>query len=293
MAALAPVVDEVGDEVDARLVGDDEAFLQTTTHAQAIRTKLVENRARFRVETHVDLVEIFHVVHVHSHHVTESVRQEKRVSTGSHGLLGVATHQSEFLQTVGHQATDGEMAVHILHAGLGDAQNEVVTRLDNAVDFKLPLRILAVHGHRARVVGTVVRHGFGTAVAKHEPTVFKLVHRRISVHNFAVLRENRRETHLCAVGIGDADELSGDVFLGHACANQPHCRRVHLIADFRRFFQFHDFLGGLGRAHFHDGLNQRHRSLGFLLGRMDAEQVHQLNLDVVAVRRQEMDDLTI
>ena len=31
------------------------------------------------------------------------------MGTGTHGLLGVAAHQSERFQAVGHQATDGEM----------------------------------------------------------------------------------------------------------------------------------------------------------------------------------------
>ena len=69
MAFLAPEVDEVGDEVDARLVSDDEALLQPSAHAQTVGAKLLEVGACLIVEAYVDLSQTLHIVHVHTHHV--------------------------------------------------------------------------------------------------------------------------------------------------------------------------------------------------------------------------------
>ena len=289
MAALAPVVDEVGNEVDARLVGDDEAFLQAAPHAQGVGAELVEDGACLRVEAHVDLVEVLHVVHVHAHHVAQSVRQEHGVGAGAHSLLGVALHQTELLQPVGHQAAYGEVAVHVLHAGLGNVQDQVVAVFNNRVDVELSLRVLAADGHRACVVGAVVVHGLGTAVAQGQTSGLQRAQRRSTVHDLAVLREDGGEAHLSAVRMGDAVHLSGDVFLGDAGLDQTHGRRVHHVADLGGALQFLNFLLRLGRAHFHHSHDELHRGCLLLLRGVQAQQVHYLNLDVVAIGRQEVD----
>ena len=64
---------------------------------------------------------------------------------------------------------------------------------------------------------------------------------------------------------------------------------MHQITHLGSALQFHDFLGGLDRTH----IDNRHaqvvgHGLGLLVG-MDAQQVHDLDLGVVAVRGQEMD----
>ena len=289
VAALAPVVDEGRDEVDARLVGDDEAFLQAAPHAQGVGTELVENGARLLVEAHVDLVEILHVVHVHAHHVAQSVRQEHGVGAGAHSLLGVAFHQAELLQPVGHQAAYGEVTVHVLHAGLGNVQNQVVAVLDNRIDVELALRVLAADGHRAGIVGTVVIDGLGTAVAQGQTSGLQRAQRRSTVHDLTVLREDGGEAHLSTIAVGDAVHLSGNVFLGDAGLDQTHGRRVHHVADFGGALQFLNFLLRLGRAHFHHGHDEFHRGSLLLLRGVQAQQVHDLNLDVVPVGRQEVD----
>ena len=55
-----PVVDEGRDEVNSRLVGYHETFLQTATHTQAVGTELLQIRAYLFVETNVNLVEVLH-----------------------------------------------------------------------------------------------------------------------------------------------------------------------------------------------------------------------------------------
>ena len=59
-------------------------------------------------------------MHVHTHHVAQSVGQEHGVGTCTDGLVGVALHESQFLEALRHHAADGKVDVHILHAWLSD-----------------------------------------------------------------------------------------------------------------------------------------------------------------------------
>ena len=117
MAFGAPFVDEGGNEVDAWFVGNDKAFFESAAHAQTVGAKLFEVRTGLLVKSYIHLVEILHVVHVHTHHVSQTMRQEHCMGTGTHSLLGVALHQSEFLKSVGHHATDVEMHIKVLNTG--------------------------------------------------------------------------------------------------------------------------------------------------------------------------------
>ena len=172
MSAGLPVVDEGRDEIDTWFVGEDEAFLESATHTETVCAKLFEVRARLLVESDIDLSQTFHVVDVHTHHVTQSVRQEHRVGTGSDGSVGIALHQTEFLQTLRHQAADGQMHIHIFHAGFCHIEHIVVTGLDDGVDLQLALRELAVDGHGTSVVGAIVIE-FTAGIAEGQPSCFE------------------------------------------------------------------------------------------------------------------------
>ena len=118
MFLCLPIVDEGWDEVDSRLVCNDKAFFQTSTHAQIIGSKLLKIRPCFFIKAYIDLVKAFHIVHIHTHHVTQSVGHEQRMCTSTHGLFSVAFGQAEFFQAVKHQTAYVEMHVGILHTGL-------------------------------------------------------------------------------------------------------------------------------------------------------------------------------
>lgn len=70
MAFAPPLVDESRNKVNARLIGHDKAFLQTTSATEAICSKLVEVRTHLVVEANISLSQAFHVVNIHAHHVT-------------------------------------------------------------------------------------------------------------------------------------------------------------------------------------------------------------------------------
>ena len=289
MAAGAPVVDEVGDEVDTRLVGDDEALLEAASHAEAVGAKLLEVGSCLLVKSHIDLVEGLHVVDVHTHHVAQSVGQEHGVGTLAHGLLGVALGQSELLHAVEDDLADAEVDVHIFDAGLGQLQRVVVGLLDDRVDLQLALGKLAVDGEGARVVRAVVLQRLASAVAEHQSAVLQLGHRGVAVHDLAVLRVDGGKGGRGAVGVGRAVDLAADKLLRQSGARDGHGRGVHLVSDDRCALQLLYLLLRLGGTHLHHGVDEVEAGCLLLLVGMDSQQVHDLDLDVVAVGRQEVD----
>ena len=231
VAAGLPVVYKCRNEVDTRLVSHHEALLQTTSHAQTVGTKLFEVRSRLLVEAHVYLVQVLHVVNVHSHHVSKTVRQEHGVCSGAYSLFRVALHQSQLFQSVSHELAHGKVNIHISHARLSHLQCVVVTCLHNAVDLELSLRELAAHRHGARVVGAVVVYRLSTCVTQREASGLQHCHRRVAVHDLAVLAEDCGEAHHRTIRVCDAVDLSADKLLCHAGLCQSHRRGVHHVAD--------------------------------------------------------------
>ena len=210
------------------------------------------------------------------------------MGTGIDGFVNVALHQSQFLQPLGHTAADGEVDIHVLHAGLGHLQHIVMTRFDDAVDFQLALREPSVDGHGARMVGAVVVQ-FAASVAEYQASVLQWCVRRCTVHNFAVLREDGAETVALSQRAGYAVHLSGHEALGDTGLDKQLCSGVHDVADVAGSVDVGNFLSALRGAHFHDGLYQLQRCGFLLLRRVDAREVHNLDLRVVAVGGQEVE----
>lgn len=289
MAFGAPFVNEGGNEVDAWFVGNDKAFFESAAHAQTVGAKLFEVRTGFFVKAHVDLVERFHVVYVHSHHVAQAVGKEHGMCACCNSCIGVAFGQAKLFQTVKHQAADGKVNIGIFHARTGQLEGLVVAGLNDSVDFFLSLGELSAYGHGARVVRTVVFHGFGTSITEGEASGFEYRHRGVAVHDLSVLRVDSRKRHHRTVAMGDAVHLSTDKLLGNAGLGEAHGGGVHLVANDSGPLQLVYFLGCLGGTHLHNGTYKVHRGAFLLLVRMDAEQVEDLNLYVCTVGRQEVD----
>ena len=134
-------------------------------------------------------------MHVETHHVSKSVRQEHRMSAGSHSLLGVALHQSEFLEFVGHQSAHVHVHVIPFHSRLSHFESIVVTSLHDGVYLALTLVKLSTDRHCAGVVRAIVIQ-LATGIAQCKASSLKQVHRRIAVHYLAVLTEDSGEAHL-------------------------------------------------------------------------------------------------
>ena len=90
-----------------------------------------------------------------------------------YGIFGVAFHQSEFLEAVGHESAYVEMHVHPLDARTCFLDDEVVTSFDDAVDIALFLCETTADWGYACVVGTIVVDGFCAGIAKEESACFE------------------------------------------------------------------------------------------------------------------------
>ena len=98
--------------------------------------------------------------------MSQSVGQEQGVGSSLHGLFGVALHESEFFQAVGHQPADVKMHVKVFHAGFGYLQHIVVTVFHDAVNLLLALGEHPVDRHGACIVRAVVVE-FAARIAEH------------------------------------------------------------------------------------------------------------------------------
>ena len=160
---LAPEVDEVGDEVDTGFVGHHKTFFQATSEAQTCGTKLTAG-ASFSIVTYVDLSKTFHIVHVHTHHVTQAVGQEESVSTCLNSIFCIALHQTKRLQAFCHQAAHIHVDIIVTYTGTTVRECQVVAIYHNIINILLALRKLTRNGRRTRMVRTIMVHRFSTSI---------------------------------------------------------------------------------------------------------------------------------
>ena len=109
------------------------------------------------------------------------------------------------------------------------------------------------------------------------------------MHDLAVLRVDGGKGGRGAVGVGRAVDLAADKLLRQSGARDGHGRGVHLVSDDRCALQLLYLLLRLGGTHLHHGVDEVEAGCLLLLVGMDSQQVHDLDLDVVAVGRQEVD----
>ena len=121
-----PLVYQHGDEIDAGLIGHDESGLEPASQTKAVGAELVR-WAYLVIESHVSL----HVMYVHAHHMAQAVLQEQGMGTGGNGVIGIAAHQAQLLEAVGHEAAYIQMHVHPFHVGAGLFNDQVMAGFDN------------------------------------------------------------------------------------------------------------------------------------------------------------------
>ena len=108
------------------------------------------------------------------------------------------------------------------------------------------------------------------------------------MHNLAMLRENGGKAHLSTIRVGDAVHLSGHKLLGHSGTYEAHGCGMHLVTNLGSMLHLFNLLSGLGGAHLHDGHDEVHGRRLLLLVGVNAQQIKDLEFDVVAVGRQEV-----
>ena len=108
------------------------------------------------------------------------------------------------------------------------------------------------------------------------------------MHDLAVHREDAGEADDAALGRGYAADAAGYLLFGNARAAHAHGRGVHLIAYGAGTLDLGNLFGRLHDALGDHGLDELLAGSSTLVARMDAGEVHELDHDVVAIGRQEM-----
>ena len=250
-----PFVNKGGNEVDAGFVGEHPAGLYAAAAAQTIGAEL-RRGANLIVETYVDLSEAFHIVDVHAHHMAKSVLKEHGVGTGGDGIVRIAAHEAEVLETVRHEAADVKMHVHPFKVGTSLLDDEVVACFNDGINVALTRGEATADGSDTGVVRAIVVHRLCTGVAQHEASSFQGAQGGVTVEYLTMHAEDGVEGDLAAVGAGDALEQASNVFLRDARATGLHGCSVHLVSDGHGTFDFGDFIGTFDGAHVHDSLDE-------------------------------------
>ena len=227
-------------------------------------------------------------MHVHAHSVAQSVGQEEGVRAGLYGGFGVALHQAEVLEAVGHQAAHVVVNVPPAHAGTGVGQGKVVAIDHYIIDVLLALREGARDGRGARMVRAIMLACLGTSVAEQQAASLERACRRITVEDFAVHTDNALEGNHTAVACGNTIQHTAYVGFRHTGAAEAHGRCVHLITDGGSALQFLNFLSRFDEAQLDDSLNEFLRGGIALLRGVYAQEVVQANHRFVAIGRQEV-----
>ncbi len=286
-----PLVDESGDEVDARLISDDESLLQAPAEAEAGGAEL-GRRLYLVIKSDVLLSESFHIVYVHAEHVAESVGEEERVGAGCCCLLGIAAHEADLLEPVDDMLADFHVDVVPFDAGLSQLEGEIMALLDDCVDLALAIGKFAVDRGSAGVVAAVVVISLGAGVDEEQAARLEEAVAGIAMHDLAVLCDDGGEGYHGAKGIGDAIEHAADEMLRDTRCAETHGCGVHLAAYGACVLYLTDLGLALDGAHTDDGLDKLPRGLGALLSGRDAEELLHHDLYVMAIGREVVDGLS-
>jgi len=283
-----PLVDQLGDEIDARLDRDDKALAQGPGQAQVGQAELRAARV-LAVVAHEVLAEAFHVVNVHADHVPQAVGEEQRVRPRLDSRLHLAAHQAQVLEALGDDPAGQQVKRAVGHAR-GDAlDGGLLGREHDVVDGRLLGAELPAHGKRAGDVGGVAQGRLRPGVDQQEVSGAQHVGVAVVVQDLPVAAEDHGVGQGRAGGQHHAFEAAGQLLLARAGAGQAHGFQVHR-AGYALHGQLHlgDLLGALARGHFHVGADER---LGGVLADAvgaDVEQGLQGQLLLAAVGRQEM-----
>ena len=165
---IFPLLDQRGDEIEARLYRQHEIFPEFATQAQSRGPELRGTPGLF-VVTDVILAEIFHVMHIQAQHVPEPVRHEQRVRTGVDSLLHIAAHQLQVLETGDQGPADRPVHLLIRDSGTDQCAGMLHAGQNGLVDVTLPGREDAANRQRPGVVGGIMPVAFDPAI--HEQQV--------------------------------------------------------------------------------------------------------------------------
>ena len=282
-----PLVNEGRNEVDARFVGDDKSLLQAASHTQRSQSEL-GRRTDFVIIPHIDLSEVLHVMHIQSHHVSQSMRHEQGMCTGSYSLVHITFHQSQVLQSTCQHTAHLQMHLFPCISRTGMVYGTVMSRHHDIIDLLLPLGETSTYRHRACKVRAIVHVRLCTGIGQHQPALLQQVAMIVVVQCLAIHRKDGRERHPCPMSQRYSLNGTGNQLFLHPGLAHAHGRGVHLVTDVTGTFYLFNLQCTLYRTQSNDSLDELYRHLSGQLGHTDTGQLFQPQLVGMAVRRQEV-----
>ena len=162
-----PLLYQSWNEIYSRLICNHVAGHELAGHPEAAQAKL--GRALLvRIIAHQILSEVFHVVDVQAHVVSQAVRLEQAGDTLSNHVVKVATYDVQGPEVLEHQPGYGEMDVPVGNSGLSQLESQLVAVADYLVDVPLFLGELTGSGICPGEVGCVVHVVLSTCVDHHQ-----------------------------------------------------------------------------------------------------------------------------
>ena len=86
---------------------------------------------------YIILTEILHVMHIHAHIMSKSVRHEKAGNTFCNHLIHISTHKAQAFQPLKHMPYRGKMHIVICDARARKAECQFIGALNNVIYLAL------------------------------------------------------------------------------------------------------------------------------------------------------------
>lgn len=291
-AALGtPAVDELGDEVDAGLDGEDETRLEGTRQTERLETE--EGALRLAVVADPLFTEVLHIVDVEAHHVARAAGEEEGMGSGRDGLVHIALHEAETLHAFGYGGAGGEVDIAEGHAGSQRGHSRAVGVEAEVEDGLLTLVELLAYRARGGEVAAVVAGHLGTGVEEEEVAVVGGVNVAMVVERLAVCSGDDGERVVAPTLLGNGGDGCAHLGLVDAGAHHAHHGAVHIHGDVDSLLYLFNLLGCLVVAHIDDGTDESLPPLTHIVGgdRTGRKKPERLQFEDVlgAVGGQEMD----
>ena len=155
------------------------------------------------------------------------------------------------------------------------------------VDSTLARREGLAHRDSGRHVTAVARRQFGTRVYQEQLAILDAVAVIVVVQGLSVDGGDGGKRQLAVVALGHVVHLGHHLILIHTGTDEAGSGDVHISSNVAGAFYLGDFLGSLMIALFHHGADERHGA--FLVGRRQAQPVHQLQFVLGTIGRQVVD----
>ena len=143
------------------------------------------------VVTYPNLTEVFHIMHIQPHHVSQPMRIEQGMCTLTNSIFRITLHQAELFHPLHHNAGRKFVNTHIR-----DARTERLDRLQmhsilNFINGTLAGSECLIGRNRRRHITGIARFHFRTGVNQEQVSRFHFISMIMIMQGLTVDRSNR------------------------------------------------------------------------------------------------------